>query len=259
MKTPQTTSPQGTIWRAKHLLALALTCSVAACGGGTGDVGGANTAPVVVPPPPVQTVHAGTWVVMGSSTAAGAGAPAGKGWVDLLQAAMAGRGAQIANIAIGGTVTYHGMSTTAPAVAGRPLPNPAANIDQALARKPVLLIVSYPTNDTALGYSSDETVNNILAIRSLASAAGVPVLVTSTQPRNLTAAQLAQLRVIDQRLAASIGPCFVDVGSVLAAADGRLAAGFDSGDGVHPGEAGHRLISTKVQQTLDGGQCVRVQ
>jgi acyl-CoA thioesterase-1 len=146
-------------------LALLMACMVAACGGGDSlkKASPAPADPVVVP---VPTIQAGTWVVMGSSTAAGAGAATDKGWVAVLQGELAASGARIANIARGGTVTYEGLSTATPAVSGRPFPDPSANVDQALSRKPVLLIVSYPTNDTALGYRTDETVNNILSIRS---------------------------------------------------------------------------------------------
>lgn len=235
-----------------RLTAVALFATLGACGGGGGDM------PVAAPvaAAPVPQLKAGTWVVMGSSTAAGTGAPAGKGWVTQLAKAYAARGAQVANIAQGGTVTYEGLSAGAAPVAGRPAPNPAVNIDQALASKPVLLIVSYPTNDTALGYSVDETVNNLLAIRSQALAAGVPVVVTSTQPRNLTDAQLTNLRAIDTQLMASVGACFVEVRAALAGSDGRLAPGYDSGDGVHPNEAGHRVIADQVDKAIAARKCV---
>lgn len=243
----------------KRAAVLALAAMLAACGGGGGAEPPAAAPVVSAPPPaapPVAQVGAGTWVVMGSSTAAGSGAPAGKGWVALVGAAYGGRGAQVANIARGGTVTYEGLSASATRVAGRPAPDPAVNIDQALARRPVLLIVSYPTNDTALGYSVDETVDNLLAIRSQAQAAGVPVIVASTQPRNLNDAQLAQMRTIDSRLASSVGACFVDVRQLLAGPDGRLAPGYDSGDGVHPNEAGHRLIAEQMDKTIGARNCV---
>lgn len=239
-------------------LAMSIALLLTACGGsGAPD----KATPVLVSPPPsvsVPTVGSGTWVVMGSSTAAGAGASSGKGWVSLMQVAYATRGVQVANIAQGGTVTYEGLSASSAPVGARPAPNPSLNIDQALARKPVLLIVSYPTNDTARGYSVDETVNNLLAIRSQALAAGVPVLVTSTQPRNLTDTQLATLRAIDTRLAASVGPCFVEVRQILADAGGRLATTFDSGDNVHPNDAGHERIYAGIQTAIDSGRCIKL-
>ncbi|MFC0253171.1 SGNH/GDSL hydrolase family protein [Massilia consociata] len=235
-----------------------LAIALSGCGGGGGGdpISGSATVPASVVTPAVAQISSGTWVVMGSSTAAGAGAPAGKGWVDLLQAATASRGAQFANIAVGGSVTYHGLSASAPAVSGRPSPNLAANIDQALLRKPVALIVSYPSNDTALGYSTEETVNNILSIRTKALAASVPVIVMSTQPRSLSDAQLEKLRMIDQHLAKSIGTCFVDVRTTLAGGDGRLAPQYDSGDGVHPNSAAHFVIAAEVEKMLNQEKCI---
>ena len=238
---------------AKRLGLIVLMATLTACGGG--DDAAAPT-PVVIPP--VAQVSAGTWVVMGSSTAAGAGAPGGKGWVALISSAFATHGAQVVNLAKGGTVTYEGLSASAPRVQGRPAPDPALNIDQALSRKPVLLILSYPTNDTAKGYSADETVNNLLAIRSQALAAGVPVLVASSQPRNLSDTQLAQLRAIDERMVANVGTCFVNVRQVLAGPGGRLAAHLDSGDGVHPNETGHQSIYSPIREAIDRERCVKI-
>lgn len=236
----------------RPFLAVLLAALVSACGGGGDDA--AAPAPVVIPP--AAQVNPGTWVVMGSSTAAGAGAPAGKGWVALVAEAYAARGVQVANIAKGASSTYEGRSTAAALVSNRPAPDPAANIDQALARNPVLLILSYPSNDTSRRFSADETVNNLLAIRGQALRAGVPVMVTSSQPRNLSDEQLAQMRAIDERLEAGVGGCFVDVRQALAGADGRLAPAYDSGDGVHPNGAGHQLIAQQVQVALDAGRCI---
>jgi hypothetical protein len=166
------------------------------------------------------------------------------------------QGVQFENIAKGGTVTYQGLSAAAAAVPGRPLPDAEANIDRALSLDPVLLIVAYPTNDTALGYSVAETVGNILAIRSRALASSVPVIVLSTQPRNLSAEQLARLPLIDAHLGVGVGPCFVEVRSALAAENGHLAAQYDVGDGVHPNDEGHLLIAARIRAALDSGSCV---
>jgi len=195
---------------------------------------------------------------MGSSTAAGTGAPRGKGWVELLGLAYASHGAEVANIAKRGAVTYRGLSTNSMRVTRRPTPDRGANIDAALARRPVLLILSYPSNDTAFGYSTDETVSNLLTIRAQAQAAGVAVVVISTQPRDLNDDRLTQLRAIDDRLSASIGACFVAVRQALEAADGRLAPKYDAGDGVHLTKAGHALIAGRLTELIDSAKCIRV-
>lgn len=228
------------------------------CGGG-GGAGGSNApqnTPEIVDPS-VPLVSAGTWVVMGSSTAAGNGATPGNRWTDLVQNSLSGRGAVFANIAKGGTVTYQGLSADSLAVPNRPAPDPAVNIDQALSRNPVALLVSYPTNDIAHGYSVDEDVKNVLTIRSTALNRKVPVLVLSTQPRDLTDAQLAQLQQIDVQLSAAVGACFVNVRGLLAGPDGRIAPMYNSGDGIHPNDAGHRLIADTVLKTISSKTCIR--
>ncbi len=237
--------------RVMRILALLLVAVVSACGGG-------NDAPDLIEPPAweARNLASGTWAVMGSSTAAGAGATFGKGWADLLQLDFAGSATGLGNIAKGGAVTYEGLSVSATPLQERPLPDPAANIDRALSLDPVLLLVSYPSNDTGVGYAADETVNNILAIRTLALAHSVPVIVLSSQPRNdFSAAKLAKLVQIDERLASAVGPCFVAVRSLLADGGGKLAAQY-SYDGVHPNDEGHLLIATQVRALLESGSCV---
>ncbi|MFO1297377.1 MAG: SGNH/GDSL hydrolase family protein [Rubrivivax sp.] len=175
-----------------------------------------------------------------------------------MQAGIAGLGVTVRNLAIGGTTTYDGLATGTPLVAGRPAPNTGGNVTAALAYAPKLIIVAYPTNDTANGYSVAEQVQNILAIRATAAANGAAVLVQGTQPRNLSDAQRALLAQVDASLASSIGACFVEVRSAVAAADGRIAAAYDAGDGVHLNDAGHALIYARIKAVLDGGNCVKV-
>ncbi len=199
----------------------------------------------------------GAWVVLGSSTAAGNGAPAGQGWVSLLEAAFRPAGVSIRNLAVAGTVTYHARPNSTALSFSRPSPKAQTNVDAALALSPTMLLLAYPSNDTARGYSVEETVGNLLAIRQISLAKGVPVLVLSTQPRNLSTEQRGSLSLIDQQLRAAVGPCFVAVNERLATPDGLLQSTYDSGDGVHPNAAGHRLIADQVQAVINGGKCVR--
>ena len=235
--------------------------ALAGCGGGGGGADSPVNTPPAAPPGPVASVPsvgAGTWVVMGSSTAAGTGVGAGKKWSDLLQLRLADRSAKIENIAKPGAVTYQGLSTATAPVPNRPLPDPAINIDQALSRTPVVLILAYPTNDTVSGYSVDEVINNLAAIRGAALSKGIPVLVLSTQPRNVTQGQTEQLKQIDSLLASRVGGCFVNVRPLLAGPDERFMPGYDSGDGIHPNEAGHRVIADAILATIDSGTCFKI-
>lgn len=237
-----------------------LCSALAGCGGGSKSTPTDQTAPIVItlPVTAIHTVTTGNWLVMGSSTAAGVGALAGKGWVAILQANWSGKGYALVNLAKGGSTTYQGLSTASPAVANRPLPDPSLNIDQALTRSPKLLFLSFPTNDTAAGYGTDEIVNNFLAMRAKALAASVPVIVLSTQPRALTPAGRQQLLDIDQRLTKEVGTCFVAVHAKLAGSDDKLASTYDSGDGVHPNEAGHAVIAGAVETVMRSGTCVKL-
>jgi acyl-CoA thioesterase-1 len=196
---------------------------------------------------------------MGSSTASGAGATAGQSWVDRLKAGYAMRSVSIANIAKGGTTTYEGLPSSSIPVAGRPAPDPSSNVDAAIARSPKLVLVAYPTNDTAMGFTVDETVHNLLAIRSAAQAGGAAVIILSTQPAPFTPARLALLPQIDIRVAEAVGNCFVPVREALAAPNGTLSAAYDSGDGLHPNDAGHAVINARVASVIDSGLCVRTQ
>jgi len=245
------------------LITMLFAFAVSSCGGGGASTNPGASVPIApatpaIPASPVPTVAHGNWVVMGSSTAAGIGVSTGKGWVALLQAEWASTGSVLINIAKGGIGTYEGLSSTSSPVVNRPLPDVATNIDQALAKKPVLLIIAFPSNDTASGYSVDETVNNLLAIRAKALAVSVPVVVLSTQPRDLAPSQLSQLRDIDERMVKQVGACFVAIRAKLAGPDNKLAPNYDSGDRAHPNALGHVLIADAVDNVLRSDACVHL-
>ncbi len=235
----------------RYVIAVVVALGAAACSESPASPSGqppSATAPRVAP---------GTWAVLGASTPAGFSASApSQAWVARLQAAVAGNGVTIVNLAQPGLVTYNWMSLSAPVPPGRMAPFPANNIDAAMAQQPKLLLLNATTNDLAVGYSPDETVANLLAIRAIAVAGGATVLMLSTQPRDLPDVTRASLPVIDARLAPTFGDCFVDIRTPLAAADGRLLPAYDSGDGIHPNDAGHAVIFQRVDSALQSGRCV---
>lgn len=238
-------------------LPLVLISSILVACGGSGQ---SSTPPTVLPIPPapvIKDVRPGNWIILGSSTASGTGATAGNSWADLLRANLKESGSLVINLARGGTVSYTGLASGTISPPNRPVADSTINISQAISRNPVAIIISYPTNDVASGFRPDETINNINAIRKLAINAGFPVIVMSTQPRNFSKPQLDNLQEIDQQLSSDVGGCFVSVREALAGADGKLSPEYNSGDGTHPNDAGHRLIFTKLLATIKSGNCIR--
>lgn len=228
--------------------------SLIACGGGGGDEASAPA-----PEPPM--LPPGTWAVIGSSTAAGTGAASGAGWVQRLSVAVAASGVEVTNLARPGLRTAHALpvSASAPASASRPAPDPAVNIDRALALNPRLLLLSFPNNDVVDGYAADETLRNLRVIRHAASAASAAALVLGSQPRDsLNDNQRLTLAEVDRQLAAEVGACFVPLYQALGDGQGRIASRYSLGDGVHVNDAGHQLIFQQVLAALVGGRCVRL-
>jgi lysophospholipase L1-like esterase len=222
------------------------------CGGGDGarNDSAADAVPIVAP---------GSWVVMGSSSAAGVGASPGQGWAARLGNAMSARQVTLHSLARAGALTYQAMPAGSPPVAQRPAPDPAINTDRALGFTPRLVILAFPTNDTVAGYDVDETVGNLLAMRRVLQSSAAAVMVLSTLPRDgLDASQRATLVEADRHLAAALGPCFVDVRAGLDDGQGRIVTTYAAGDGVHLNDAGHAVVYQRVRDALDGGRCVRL-
>lgn len=219
-----------------------------ACGGGGS---GSDAAPVPVVAP-------GAWAVLGSSTAAGAGAPSGEGWAWRLGADLQARGVTIHNLARSGLLTSQALPVGTPLAAGRAAPDPNVNIDRALALSPRLVLLAFPTNDAAAGIPAAETVGHWALIRDAAARGGAATLVLSTQPRDgLDAAQRAALDETDRIAAQAFGPCFVELRAALSNAEGGIAPAYAAGDGIHLNSEGHRVVFERVASVLAGGRCVR--
>ncbi|MFG6449715.1 SGNH/GDSL hydrolase family protein [Roseateles sp. BYS180W] len=248
--------------RGRALAAAGVLALCAACGGGGAEGSGSEAAA----PGPSQPARlaSGDWVLMGSSTAAGAGASSGRSFAALLAQGMGSGGmlaaqqGRLQNIALGGTTTYQGLPALSPRAVDRPASLPNNNLDKALSLKPALLIIAYPSNDTAMRYTVQETVSNILLMVQTAKQQGVPSIVLSTQPRDMLPALQEQLVQIDAQLEAALGACLVRVREALAGPDGRIAPAYAFGDGVHLNDAGHALLHGALLKRLQQGSCVRL-
>jgi len=229
-------------WRGLRggLLACA-TLLATACGGG----GGAD-AP-----------QAGaSWLVLGSSTAAGVGASAGMGWAARLDAALRDRGARVDNRARSGASTYQALPADAPRPTTRPATDPAQDVAVALLTRPRVMVLAFPSNDAMLGYGAAETTANLLLMHERARAAGTAVLVLSSQPRDDAPAAAREAMIAsDRSLSAALGACFVDLRADLSGPDGNIASAYAAGDGVHLNNDGHGIVFQRLWEAAGSGRC----
>ncbi|MEL6593686.1 MAG: SGNH/GDSL hydrolase family protein, partial [Bacteroidota bacterium] len=117
-------------------------------------------------------------VVLGSSTAAGAGASTSDStWVNRYRAHLQAinSGNQVVNLAQGGYNTYRLMPDGFQPPSGRPQPDSAKNISAAIAENPDAIIVNLPSNDVASGYSVAEQLGNFDTIVARAQQANIPI------------------------------------------------------------------------------------
>jgi acyl-CoA thioesterase-1 len=260
-----------------RMTALIFSITLTACGGSGGD------GSTVITPPPVSDRFANSlvscgdykntlgaslpwkvsrpsdWVVMGSSSAWGAGSSSpAKSWVGLLKSADIASGATVHNIAMGGHSTYNALSSQCVVSANRPKFSAEHNIEKALGLQPDLVLLSYPTNDAAGSLPVLETASNLMLIRWQLAQKNVAVLVLSSQPRNMEKDKQALLLELDKLLKPVVGACFVELHALLADAQGNLDARYDSGDGVHLNDAGHAVIYQAVLARLQSRQCVDI-
>ncbi|MEM6288705.1 MAG: glucoamylase family protein [Bacteroidota bacterium] len=189
-------------------------------------------------------------VVLGSSTAEGFGPSASDStWVGRLRTHLeaVAPGLDVLNLARGGYSTYHILPAGSPApptINGAPDLN--RNIDAALARDPVAIVVGMTSNDAAYGFANAEQQDNFEAVAARAEAAGVPLFVTTTAPRNFDETARARQVAVRDWILGRFGDRAVDVWTGVARPDGTLDPRFDMGDGVHQNDAGHRLIFQRI-------------
>lgn len=198
-------------------------------------------------------------VVLGSSTAAGTGATsADSAWVGRYRKYMLSKDpdSYLVNLAIGGYTTYDIMASDFAAPSGKPTPKVNNNITKALTYKPTAILINLPSNDANMNFTVTEQMNNMRAITKLAADQKIKVWVTTTQPRNFgVVAQRTNLIQAKDSIIAYYKDKSVDVFTPLANTDGTIKTIYNSGDGVHLNNAGHKVIfdkfvSAKVWETI---------
>jgi len=185
-------------------------------------------------------------VILGSSTAAGHGvAYRDSSWVNRLKRFIREKtddGYSVVNLAQGGYTTYKILPTNSPIPRKRPYPDNKRNITAALKLKPAYIIINMPSNDAASRFTVDEQIDNWLIIRNTIRKAGVPLWVTTTQPRKMSRVQKANLKEVKEAILLLFKERTIDIYTPLAAENGAMKESYDAGDGIHLNELGHFVI-----------------
>lgn len=194
-------------------------------------------------------------VVLGSSTAAGAGpSSVEKAWVWLYSDYLKQKDTrfEVVNLAVGGYTTYDILPT------GTPIPTGInetidlnRNITKAIALNADGIIVNMPSNDANMGYSVNNQIANFHLIVDAAKQANIPIWICSVQPRdfgNNTNALNIQLAMVNA-LPQEFPDIMIDFWNGLANASGNdILAQYDSGDGIHMNDAGHNILVQRVTE-----------
>ena len=182
-------------------------------------------------------------VVLGSSTAAGAGASVpDSSWASRFRTELSRLDTRfsLVNLAKGGYTTRH-------VVARGESVDSLRNIQMALSLCPSAIVVNLPSNDAAKRIPFEETKRNFKAMEVAASSAGVPIWMASPQPRNRLNPDQHNLQ---RRTLDFVGEAFgnraLDFWSGLATPADSIQSHLDSGDGVHLVDAGHRILFDRV-------------
>lgn len=209
-----------------------------------------------LPPPEALRI-----VILGSSTAAGQGpSKTDSAWVWRYRTHLSGinHAWEVINLAVGGYSSYHLQPTGWQWPSGRPRPDTARNITRALALRPSAIIINLPTNDAASDYSIIEQTANFERLSAEAARAGVPLWVSTTQPRNLSLEKRWNLMTMRDWIAERFPDRVLDFWTGLATDDGQMLERFDMGDGIHLNDAGHAVLFTRVRDENIPEQITRI-
>ncbi|HKO51322.1 MAG TPA: SGNH/GDSL hydrolase family protein [Polyangiaceae bacterium] len=200
---------------------------------------------------PVDHSVRGLIVVLGSSTSAGTGPKQPKNaWVWRYKARLAERfpNVTLVNLAMGGQSTFELQATGYVPPPNRPAPAIGRNITAALALNPNAIIVNLPSNDQANDYPLAEQLANYDRIATSTTGAGVPLWISTTQPRNFNdSGQLDELMRARDAITKKFAPRTLDFWTPFAAPNGFIKPSYDSGDGTHLNDAAHAILASIVE------------
>ena len=200
------------------------------------------------------SICSNTIVVLGSSTAAGTGPnPIDSAWVWRYSAALEtmDENYEVVNLAMGGYNTFQILPTGTELEPGiTETIDVNRNINKALTYSPYAVIVNMPSNDANKGYSEEQTLENLKQVYNFGNAYGVRVWIATTQPRNFTDPALIEIQKnLFTEIQEIYGPYSIDFWTGIADENNKISSEYDSGDGVHLNNAGHRILFDRVLGT----------
>jgi len=193
-------------------------------------------------------------VVLGSSTAAGTGPTSlDSAWVWLYRDTIFQNDTRftVTNLARGGFTTYNILPTGSSIATGiNQTIDIERNITEALSLNPNAVIINLPSNDAANSYSVEDQLANYDLILEELDVLEIPYWIATPQPRNGFSDDQKQIQ-LDMRNStfARFGQFAIDFWNELEDGDSNVDSSFDSGDGVHLNNAGHRLLLERVLQS----------
>ncbi|HMH20482.1 MAG TPA: SGNH/GDSL hydrolase family protein [Puia sp.] len=194
-------------------------------------------------------------VVIGSSTAAGTGAsPIDSSWVNLAKAWYQKNGQlnMLYNLAVGGTTTYAGMPNGFVSPGTRPTYDPNSNVTKALSLKADVVLVNFPSNDIADGYTLTEMLFNLRTIYKTVTSAHKICYITTSQPRdNISKAlQMIQKQIRDSILTEFPGFSLNFYNPIVGSDSLDINKKYGFGDGIHVNDMGHQLLYQVVKNNV---------
>ncbi|MCU0333877.1 MAG: PKD domain-containing protein [Chitinophagaceae bacterium] len=206
-----------------------------------------------LPPAVADSINCGQAVrivVLGSSTTFGTGASViDSSWVAKFRTYLVGKNPanEVINLGQLSKNTYQILCPTGfIPPEGRPLPDPVRNITRALELTPDAIIVNLPSNDAASNFTLEEQQANWNRADSIATAAGVPMWVTTTQPRSsLSPTPRQQLVTMRDWLLQRFGSRAIDFWTGIGNEDGSIIDVYNV-DNVHVNDFGHHLFYRRV-------------
>jgi hypothetical protein len=149
---------------------------------------------------------------------------------------------------LGGLTTFNLLPTTSSTVlpAGVVI-DVNRNITKALEYNPVAIILNLPSNDTYNGYSKETQLTNFEEINKEAKNSGIPIWITTTQPRYFSSPDDVQKQKdVRDEILKTYGDKTIDFWTGLSETNCTVLSFLDSGDGTHVNDAGHNILLNKV-------------